>query len=243
MLYYGEFFNVLFAMTAYILDTESHDINEPHATEIAYIKVGFQQGELAYLDKQAFEARYNPQKPISLGSQSITRIFDEDVADKPPHTSFELPSDCVYLIGHNIDFDCQVLNNANCHLTNIKKICTLALARHCYPTLDSHTLGSMLCYLHKDIAKKNLKHAHGAKYDIWFTFLILKTMCQKLNISDLDELYTFSEKARLPTHISFGKYKSTAIDELPSDYVDWLLKQPDLDNYLKQALNNLSMKG
>lgn len=227
-------------MTAYILDTESHDIIEPHATEIAYIKVGFDtQQTLVYLEKKAFESRFNPQKPISLGSQAVTRIFDEDVADKPAHTSFTLPNDCEYLIGHNIDFDCQVLSNAHCNIEPIKRICTLALARYCYPELDNHTLGALLCYLHKDIAKKNLKHAHGAKYDIWFTFLILKSMCQKLNIYDVATLYHMSEQARLPTHMVFGKYKGTAIKELPQDYIDWLKKQPDLDNYLRQVLNNL----
>lgn len=223
-------------MTAYILDTETHDIINPHATEIAYIKVGFVEEMLIYLEPKAFEQRYNPEQKISLGSQAITRIFDDDVADQPVHTTFELPNDCAYLIGHNIDFDCEVLKNAECDVSSIKKICTLALSRYCYPDIDSHTLGAMLCYLHSDIAKKNLKHAHGAKYDIWFTFLILKTMCEKLHITDLPTLYDMSEKARKPTHLNFGKYKGTAIADLPDDYVQWLLKQPELDPYLKLAL-------
>lgn len=227
-------------MTAYILDTETHDIINPHATEIAYIKVGFGvDNQLAYLEPKAFEQRYNPLQKISYGSQSITRIFDEDVADKPPHTEFTLPSDCEYLIGHNIDFDCEVLTNADCDLSAVKRICTLALARHCYPNLDNHTLGAVLCFLHTDIAKKNLKHAHGAKYDIWFTFLVLKSICQAKNISDIKALYELSEQARIPSVMGFGKHKGVAISDLPSDYVDWLLKQNELDPYLKIALDKI----
>lgn len=176
-------------MSAYILDTEAHDIINPHATEIAYIKVGFPAEQLAYLEPKAFEQRFNPCQKISLGSQAITGIFDEDVADKPSHTDFNLPADCAYLIGHNIDFDCEVLKNAQCDLSNVKRICTLALARHFYPTLDNHTLGALLCYFHPEIAKKNLKHAHGAKYDIWFTFLVLKSICEQQHITTLSLIH------------------------------------------------------
>ena len=49
-------------MTAYILDTEAHDIINPHATEIAYIKVGFVEEMLIYLEPKAFEQRYNPEQ-------------------------------------------------------------------------------------------------------------------------------------------------------------------------------------
>lgn len=226
-------------MTAYILDTETHDVVNPHATEIAYIKVGFNDDKLAYLDEKAFEQRYNPQMPISLGSQAITRIFDEDVADKPAHIDFNLPNECEYLIGHNIDFDCDVLKNAECDLTQVKRICTLALARHFYPSLDNHTLGALLCYFCPDVARKHLKNAHGAKYDIWFTFLVLKTICEQQNILSINQLYDIAEQARIPSHLTFGKYKGTAIKDLPSDYVDWLLKQNELDPYLKLALDKI----
>lgn len=226
-------------MTAYILDTEAHDVTEPHATEIAYIKVGFVDGVLAYLEPKAFEQRYNPLKKISLGSQAITGIFDDDVTDKPAHTEFNLPADCGYLIGHNIDFDCDVLNNAECDLTHVKHICTLALARQFYPDLDNHTLGALLCYFEPSIAKKNLKYAHGAKYDIWFTFLVLKAICQQQNILNINQLYDIAEQARIPTVMGFGKHKGVLIKDLPSDYVDWLLKQNELDPYLKIALEKI----
>ena len=107
-------------MSSYILDTEAHGLVEPHATEIAYIGVVFSPaGELILQTHNAFEQRFNPHKKITLGSQAITGIFDDDVADKPPHTDFELPKDCEYLIGHNIDFDADVLTNAKCDLSNI----------------------------------------------------------------------------------------------------------------------------
>ncbi|MFO1382174.1 MAG: DUF3820 family protein [Moraxella osloensis] len=38
----------------------------------------------------------------------------------------------------------------------------------------------------------------------------------------------------------FGKHKGVAIKDLPADYVDWLLKQADLDPYLHLALTENS---
>ena len=58
----------------------------------------------------------------------------------------------------------------------------------------------------------------------------------RLNIQDIEQLYIASEAARIPKSISFGKHKGTAIQDLPADYVQWLLRQDDLDPYLRKAL-------
>jgi exodeoxyribonuclease X len=50
-------------------------------------------------------------------------------------------------------------------------------------------------------------------------------------------LYQMSEIARIPKIITFGKHKGTEIKDLPADYVQWLLRQDDLDPYLVKALN------
>jgi len=34
----------------------------------------------------------------------------------------------------------------------------------------------------------------------------------------------------------FGKYKGTKIKDLPADYVAWLLRQDDIDQYVLKAL-------
>ncbi|MFG8677603.1 putative quorum-sensing-regulated virulence factor [Pseudomonas aeruginosa] len=34
----------------------------------------------------------------------------------------------------------------------------------------------------------------------------------------------------------YGKHKGTPINQVPNDYKAWLLRQPDVDPYLVQAL-------
>ncbi|RSE32324.1 putative quorum-sensing-regulated virulence factor, partial [Acinetobacter junii] len=80
------------------------------------------------------------------------------------------------------------------------------------------------------------RNAHNAKQDVLLTAALLKNICKVLGVKDMQSLFLFSEQARIPTHLTFGKHKGTAIKDIPSDYVVWLLKQDDLDPYLRKAL-------
>ena len=62
-------------------------------------------------------------------------------------------------------------------------------------------------------------------------------------ISDVESLYEFSQMARIPTHMSFGKHKGEAIADLAASsegagYLKWLLKQDTVAPYLAQACKN-----
>lgn len=230
-------------MTTYILDTETTGLIEPHMTEAAYSIVDINDGKVIVL-QQPRSKRFNPLKAISLGSMATSHICDEDVANETPHTAFRLPSSVDYLIGHNIDYDMQVLKNAGVTHTP-KLICTQAMACYLLPTLDSHKLVALLYHFHRDTARNQAKQAHAAIADIYFTQLVLSSLIDLANsqghaITDVASLYDFSQLARIPTHMSFGKYKGQAITDLAATsdgagYLKWLLKQDNVDPYLAQA--------
>ncbi|MEC5211127.1 exodeoxyribonuclease X [Psychrobacter sp. PL15] len=230
-------------MTTYILDTETTGLIEPHMTEAAYSIVEINDGKVFALQAPRAK-RFNPLKEISLGSMAISHICDEDVADEPPHTDFRLPNSVEYLIGHNIDFDMAVLKNAGVTHTP-QLICTNAMANFLLPTLESHKLVSLLYHFHRNIARAQAKNAHAAIADIYFTELVPGSLIDLANIqghviTDVDSLYEFSQMARVPTHLSFGKHKGEAIADLAANsdgagYLKWLLKQDNVDPYLAQA--------
>ena len=63
---------------------------------------------------------------------------------------------------------------------------------------------------------------------------------QDHDINNVESLYDFSQMARVPTHLSFGKYKGEAIADLATHsdragYLKWLLKQDTVDPYLAKA--------
>ncbi len=68
--------------------------------------------------------------------------------------------------------------------------------------------------------------------------MIVENICSALNIETVEQLWIASESARTPTVMSFGKHKGIPLLEVPSDYKQWLLRQSDLDTYLRKALSN-----
>ena len=207
--------------------------------EIAYAPCSFEQGVLVINQKQVFDEFFSCPEPIALGALATHHILETDIAEKPSFDTFKMPQDVQYLIGHNIDYDIKAVQKCQPDFT-VKGICTLALCRMVWPELP-HTLSAMYYHVMDDLelARKHLRHAHNAKADIYFTGVILKTLVEQLGIKDMNSLFIMSETARIPKYITFGKHKGTAIKDLDSGYVSWLLKQPDLDPYLRKALVTL----
>lgn len=225
-------------MSTLILDTETHDLNG-YPIEIAYAPCSFEQGVLVINQGGVFDEYFSCPEPIALGALATHHILEIDIAEKPSFDTFKMPQDVQYLIGHNIDYDIKAVQKCQPDFT-VKGICTLALCRMVWPELP-HTLSAMYYHVMDDLelARKHLRHAHNAKADIYFTGVILKTLVEQLGIKDMNSLYIMSETARIPKYITFGKHKGTAIKDLDSGYVSWLLKQPDLDPYLRKALVTL----
>lgn len=227
---------------AAILDTETTGLKEPVPVEVAYIDVS-KLFEVPYIHRnpyhpfdRVFEYRkiFDPLKPIEFGAMATHHITNEYVQGLDPYTAFELPN-VEYLIGHNIDFDCEVIQECG-EQPSPKRICTLAIARYLYPELDSHKLTALLYALDLPYAVDHAQHAHSALDDVWMTYHLLKIMLPKTKATNFEELYKFSEMARIPKIITFGKHNGQPIKSLPSDYKQWLLKQNDLDPYLRKAL-------
>ncbi len=222
-------------MSALILDTETHDLNG-YPIEIAYAPCSFEQGVLVINQGEVFDEYFSCPEPIALGAIATHHILETDIAEKPSFDTFKMPQGVQYLIGHNIDYDIKAVQKCQPDFT-VKGICTLALCRMVWPELP-HTLSAMYYHVMDDLelARKHLRHAHNAKADIYFTGVILKTLVEQLGIKDMNSLFIMSETARIPKYITFGKHKGTAIKDLDSGYVSWLLKQPDLDPYLRKAI-------
>ncbi|MPW43234.1 putative quorum-sensing-regulated virulence factor [Acinetobacter guerrae] len=226
-------------MTAIILDTETHTLNGL-PIEIAYAPIEVRAGKLSLDKSQLFDQLYQVNQPISYAAMAVHHILESDLVDQPLYTSFELPADTTYIIGHNVDYDMSAIARCGVETQDIKAICTLALARKVWPQADAHNISALIYLISKgsDKARELLKGAHRADADIILTANILMHIVHHLNIEDIEGLYLASEQARIPTKINFGKHKGTLISDLPSDYVNWLLRQDDLDPYLKKALEN-----
>lgn len=217
---------------AIILDTETTGLKDSRPVEIAWVDIANQSNRFAQF--------FNPGVPIEYGAMATHHITNERAAKCPPHTEFKLPDGLQYLIGHNIDFDLNVIQTCG-DMPPVKTICTLAISQYLYPEADSHKLTAMLYMLDLEYAIANAQKAHGAAADVEMTLHLFGLLLEKARsdghvLKTLDDLWQFSEMTRTPTHLTFGKHKGLALADIPRDYVKWLLSTDDLNPYLRKAL-------
>ena len=230
-------------MQAIILDTETHSLNGL-PIEIAYAPIQIENGKLSLDKSQIFDQLYQVGEPISYAAMAVHHILEADLVDQPFYNTFKLPEQITYIIGHNIDYDIAAIARCGVDISALKPICTLALARTVWENADAHNISALIYLISKgsDKAREILKGAHRADADIILTANILMHIIHQLNIQNIEELYLASEQARIPKSITFGKHKGTAIQDLPKDYIQWLLRQDDLDIYLRKALETNLLK-
>lgn len=227
-------------MQAIILDTETHTLNGL-PIEIAYAPIQIEAGKLSLDRSQMFDQLYSiGDEKISYASMAVHHILEAEIANQPNFSSFTLPNETIYIIGHNIDYDIRAIQQCGVDTSHIKAICTLALARLVWPDAEAHNISALIYMISKgsEKAREMLKGAHRADADIILTANILMHIIHKLNIQTIEELFEASEDARIPRTINFGKHRGTAIADLPSDYINWLFRQEELDPYLRKALEN-----
>ncbi|APC44393.1 exodeoxyribonuclease X [Pseudoalteromonas phage PH357] len=125
----------------------------------------------------------NPQTPITFEAMNVHHITEEDVEGAPlieevlPEHPLE---DCNYVVAHNLPYEESVLPEEY-FPENIKRLCTLKLARMLYPVgeVESHKLGVLYYQLgiYKDKRlQENGIQLHSAKDDTFVTGLVLEYM-------------------------------------------------------------------
>ncbi|TCB36280.1 3'-5' exonuclease [Acinetobacter sp. ANC 4910] len=229
-------------MHAIILDTETHTLNG-QPIEIAYAPIEVENGKLTLDKSKLFDQLYSVDEPISFAAMAVHHILESDLIDRPHYSSFILPTDTQYIIGHNVDYDIRAIEKCGVDTSSIKAICTLALARRVWPDAEAHNISALIYMISKgsEKAREMIKKAHRADMDIILTANILMHIVHQLNINSIEELYAASEDARIPRSINFGKHRGTNITDLPADYIQWLLRQDELDPYLRKALENANL--
>lgn len=231
-------------MKVIILDTETTGLDNPEPVEVAWIEV---QKIKTLAVENTCNTLYRPSKPISFGAMAVHHITPDKLVDAPEFNGDFGANDADYILGHNIDFDWKVIGSPP-----IKRICTLALSRYMFPDNMGHTLGAMLYRMTSDAEymahigqtsdfeslKERLINAHSAYYDCVFTKDLLAYLLYKTTeiIVDWEDLYQFSEFARIPEVMPFGKHRGVKIGDLPNDYCAWVLRQDDMDIYVKKAI-------
>lgn len=220
-----------------IFDTETTGFVDAEIIEAAWAKVEWPPSEANIVEQ--YEARFKPTKAIELGAMSAHHILDEELADCPPSASFVLPDGFDYMVGHNVDYDWDMAGKPD-----VKRICTLALARKYLPKLDSHKQSALIYHFYRDVpstARDMVKNAHSALPDVLNCLIVLVHLIKVIEgeqgmIDSWASLWGVSEEARIPEILTFGKHKGDHMRDVPRSYKQWLLRQDDLDPYVRLSI-------
>lgn len=230
-------------MRAYVFDTETTDKKNGEIIEAALgrLPVGgslIEDPDLIPLDLRFDEIaveRYKPARAISFGAMAVHHILPHELEGCRPSSSFKLPEDCAYIIGHSIDFDWQAAGSP----AYVKRICTHAMAQHVWPDATGHSQSAliyMLCGATDDV-RRTLRDAHSAQVDIQLNRqLLAHILLAKPEIKTWTQLWEYSEECRIPLTCPMKRYEGVLLEDLDRGFVYWCLNQSWLDPYFRKGL-------
>lgn len=182
---------------------------------------------------------------------NLTNITPDDLQDAPSPASvlpwLHAKLQGRVLIGHYVRYDINVLNYEFMRLGltgfNPRAICTGQMSRAMY---KGKTTNNKLETLVNELQLPAFGRAHGAMADTLAVCALLNHMVDKQQIDSMERLLALGEikdpiKEVGPT-ISFGKHAGRRWEEIPHDYLRWLLEQPWFDDmqraHVRELLDN-----
>lgn len=239
-------------MNIKIIDTETTGHNEPQPIEIAFLQIEYPSLKVI----NEFDIYLRPTKPIEYGAKAIHHILDSDLVDCFSYGShiadetIKTVNQTDYFIGHNVDYDWQVLGSPD-----VKRIDTLAIARKLLPNLDSKSQSALMYYFFGDEAREMIKDAHNALADVKNCLKVLEKLLYiaeekynlpyegEYNFDTIEDVYQFSEFCRVPDTMHFGKHKGLTyleVAKIDPGYFDWMLYKSgmDIDQYVLKAITS-----
>ena len=233
-------------MSVYIFDTEATDRKNGEIIEAAWLAIQPAQDLLGTTPDtipwpmyfKPWSQRYKPATPSTYGAMAVHHILPHELEDCPPSSSFALPADTAYLIGHSIDFDWEAAGSPS----NVKRICTHAMAQHVWPEATGYSQSALIYMLlgPTDRTREFLKDAHSALADVMLNAkLLAKILDAKPDIRTWSALWAFSEECRIPRTCPMKKYEGVPLEHLDDGFVRWCLNQDWLDKYFRIGLERV----
>jgi exodeoxyribonuclease X len=235
-------------MSAYFFDVESTDRQPPlEIIEAAWLRMQSSEDLAGASDAiplvwhlEPWEQRYKPAKPSTFGAMAVHHILPHELEGCPPSSSFSLPADAEYIVGHNIDFDWQAAGSPP-----VKRICTYAMSKWIWPEATDYSQSALIYMLLGSTVevRQLLSGAHSAMNDVRVNSMLLdKILAAKPGILTWSALWVFSEECRIPRTCPMKKYEGVLLDDLDEGFIHWCLRQDFIDPYYRLGLERVLSK-
>lgn len=215
---------------AYCLDFETTDV-EPTKAKVCEAALWNPYGiSLDYL--------VNPGVPIPPETSAVHHITDDDVKDAPSWESVKrLLTTALQpiqgeplriLVAHNAKYEQGVLGE----FCDVLWVCTYKCALRVWPEAPSHKNEVLRYYLGlTDTRGRNSsQRSHSALHDAQVTYAIFQEL---LKHATIDDMIAWTEEPALFPKFSFGKFRGQPWSAADAGYLNWIIKQSDMDPDVK----------
>lgn len=173
----------------------------------------------------------DPGRPIDVEAMAVHHITDAMVAGAHPvGVALDLVLGGVaagaVLAAHNVEFDRRF---AGAHAVR-PWLCTLKAARRVWPDAPSHANQVLRYWLGLDLDPADCEPAHRAGADAFVTAHILLRLLERASVEDM---IAWTAEPSLLVRMPFGKHRGQPFAEMPRDYLEWIVRQADIDPDVK----------
>lgn len=220
-----------------VLDTETTglDTDNDHVVEFASIDFDPDQPD----ERTYATILFNPGVPIPLEAMATHHIMEEDIVGRPDPIKgmqelHETIGHADYYVAHNAAYDRGMMRRlATRYGDPAKWIDTWRAACHIYPDSPSHSNQVLRYYLGigrnltipRHLSQEEVQ-PHRALFDCIVTIEILLKMLQDHTPEELVKL-SDPNLPVLQKTCRLKKYKGLEWKDVPKDYLQWIVKNPD----------------
>jgi exodeoxyribonuclease X len=166
----------------------------------------------------------DPGRAIPHEAMAVHHITDAEV--KGATGSLDVLGTPDFFAAHNADYERQFSP------TEIPFICTYKVALRLWPEATSHGLQFLRYHLGLVAPTHVAMPPHRAAPDAYLCAVLLQRIMAEDRVSLADMVRWSNGPALLP-RIPFGKHKGAKWEDVPADYLDWVVNKSDLDRDIK----------
>lgn len=214
-------------MTLRVIDIETTGTDPMTDKVIEIASVDLAKGGVLVNERASL---VDPGMPIPPQTSAVHHIIDADVAGAPAfRDAIEPFLGATVYVAHNAAFEESFLGPAGFG----PWVCTYKCALRVWPDFPAHgnqALRYLLGHVEPFGRPRASIEPHRALSDVIVTAAILVELTKRARWSDL---VAWSKEPPLMTRLGFGKHKGMRFDDVPEDYLRWIVETSDLDKGAK----------
>ncbi len=213
-----------------VIDLESTG-TEPPAEIIEFGRVDVVVEESGATVEAPLSWLYRPLRGIPPETKAVHHITEADFGPDTPactpehlHAAVWSGSAPAAFVAHSCAFEQQFVTATT--TGQLPWICTYKVAMHVWPDAPRHSNQVLRYWRNLTLDNALAMPPHRAGPDAWVTAHLLAELAR---LASFDQMVAWTNQPRPMPTLTFGKHRGLTWSQVPGDYLDWMVRQADMD--------------